>query len=63
VLESYVTKTSDKAVALKFIKKVIKRHPAPEVIVTGGLKANLAALSQLRPLEKQVKGRRLNPRA
>ncbi|WP_267394182.1 MULTISPECIES: DDE-type integrase/transposase/recombinase [unclassified Sphingomonas] len=34
VLESYVTKTRNKAVALTFMKKSIKRHGSPEAITT-----------------------------
>ena len=34
VLESYVTKTRDKAAALRFMKKALKRHGSPETITT-----------------------------
>ena len=34
VLESYASKTRDKAAALTFIKKAMKRHGKPEAIVT-----------------------------
>ena len=34
VLESFVTTTRDKAAALKFIKKAMKRHGRPQAIVT-----------------------------
>lgn len=34
VLESFATKTSDKAAALRFMKKAMKRYGKPEVIVT-----------------------------
>ncbi len=62
VLESYVTKTRDKGAALKFIKKAMKRHRSPELIVTDGLKSYPAALREVGALEKRVKGRRLNNR-
>ena len=62
VLESYVTKTRDKVAALKFIKKAMKRHRSPEVIVTDGLKSYPAALREVRALKNRVKGRRLNNR-
>ena len=39
VLESYVTKARDKAAALKFIKKALKRHGRPKAIVTDGLRS------------------------
>ena len=62
VLESYVTKTRDKAAAMKFIKKAMKRHRSPELIVTDGLKSYPAALREIGALENRVKGRRLNNR-
>ena len=34
LLESFVTKTRDKKVALKFLKKAMRKHGRPEVIVT-----------------------------
>lgn len=39
VLESFVTKTRDKAAALQFIKKALKRHGRPQAIVTDGLRS------------------------
>src|SRR6201998_4361571 len=38
VLESFVTKDRDKAAALKFIKKALKRHSSPKAIVGAALK-------------------------
>ena len=38
VLESYVTKTRDKAAALRFMKKALKRHGSPEAVTTDGLR-------------------------
>ena len=37
VLESYVTRTRDKAAALSFIKRALKRHGRPQAVVTDGL--------------------------
>ncbi|WP_299310438.1 DDE-type integrase/transposase/recombinase, partial [uncultured Croceicoccus sp.] len=37
VLESYVTKARDKAAALRFMKRALKRHGSPEFITTDGL--------------------------
>ncbi len=37
VLESYVTKTRDKAADLRFLKKALKRHGKTEAITTDGL--------------------------
>ena len=36
ILESYVTKTPNKAAALIFMKKALKRHGSPEMITTAG---------------------------
>ena len=47
VLESYVTPTRDKAAALKFIKKALKRHGRPKAIVTDGLRSYGAAMKAL----------------
>ena len=41
-LESYVTKKRDKKAALKFIKKVLRRHSQAENIVTDGLKSTIS---------------------
>ena len=43
VLESFVTKTRDKASALKFLKKAMKRYGRPEEIVTDRLRSYRAA--------------------
>jgi putative transposase len=37
ILESYVTKKRDKAAALTFMKKALKRHGTPEAVTTDGL--------------------------
>ncbi|WP_414692417.1 DDE-type integrase/transposase/recombinase [Phenylobacterium sp.] len=47
VLEALVTKTRDKAAALKFFKKALKRHGRPKAIVTDGLRSYGAALRDL----------------
>ena len=39
VLESFVSKERDKAAALKFIKKAMKRHGRPQAIVTDRLRS------------------------
>ncbi len=44
VLESYVTTTRDKAAALAFIKKAMKRHSRPQTVVTDGLRSYGAAM-------------------
>ena len=63
ILESYVTKTRDKAAALTFMKKALKRHGSPATIVTDGLKSYRAAMTELGNGEKQEVGRHANNRA
>ena len=63
VLESYVTETRDKAAALKFIKKALKRHGRTKAIVTDRLRSYGAALKEIGAEDLQVTGRRLNNRA
>ena len=62
VLESYVTKTRDKAAALKFVKKAMKRHGSAQVITTDGLRSYKAALNEIGNAEKQEVGRWANNR-
>lgn len=62
VLESYVTKTRDKAAALRFMKKALKRHGSPEAITTDGLRSYRAALNELDVPHKQEVGRHANNR-
>ena len=63
VLESYVTKKRDKAAALAFLKKALKRHGRAQVIVTDGLRSYPAAMRQLGNLERREMGRWKNNRA
>jgi putative transposase len=63
VLESFVTKQRDKAAALKFIKKALKRHGRPQAIVTDRLRSYGAAMKEIGNAERQETGRRLNNRA
>ena len=63
VLESFVTKTRDKASALRFMKKALKRHGSPAVITTDGLRSYEAAMTELGNVEKQEIGRYANNRA
>ena len=62
VLESYITKTRDKAAALTFIKKTLKRHGQVEQITTDGLRSYGAAMTELGCKDKQEVGRRANNR-
>jgi len=63
VLESYVTKTRDKAAALKFIKAAMKRYGSPKVIVTDRLRSYGAAMKEIGNADRQETGRHLNNRA
>ena len=63
VLESVVTKTRDRKAALKFLKKLMKRHGRPEVIVTDRLRSYGAALKDLGRGDDREMGRWLNNRA
>ena len=63
VLESYVTKTRDKAAALTFIKKAMKRHGKPRAITTDGLRSYRAALKEIGNADRQEVGRWANNRA
>ena len=62
VLESYVTKTRDKAAALRFMKKALKRHGSPEAITTDGLRSYKAAMEELGNADMQEIGRWANNR-
>ncbi len=62
VLESYATRTRDKASALAFMKKALKRHGSPETITTDGLRSYRAAMNDLGNAEKQEVGRWANNR-
>lgn len=62
VLESYVTKTRDKAAALRFMTKALKRHGSVETITTDGLRSYNAAMNELGCAEKQEIGRWANNR-
>ena len=63
ILESYVTGTRDKAAALAFLKKALKRHGSPEAITTDGMRSYKAAVSELGNADKQEVGRWANNRA
>jgi putative transposase len=63
VLESYVTKRRDRKAALKFLRKSMKRHGQPHIIVTDKLRSYRAAMKVLGNEGKQETGRWLNNRA
>ena len=62
ILESFVTKVRNKAAALKFMKKALKRHGSPDIITTDGLRSYKAAMCELGNSEKQEVGRWANNR-
>ena len=62
VLEAVVTKRRNKAAALKFLKKLMKRHGCADEIVTDRFASYKAALRELGALDKQRTGRWLNNR-
>jgi transposase-like protein len=63
VLESFVTKTRDKASALKFLKKAMKRYGNPHVVVTDKCPSYRAAMKMIGSEGRQETGRHLNNRA
>ena len=62
VLESYVTKTWDRKAALKFLRKSMKRHGRPRILVTDKLRSYGAALKEIGNEHRQETGRWLNNR-
>ena len=63
VLEAFATKIRDKAAALKFLKKMMKRHGNPKAIVTDKLRSYGAAMKEIGNAGVQETGRWLNNRA
>jgi putative transposase len=63
VLESYVTKTRDKKAALRFLRKAMRKHGQPKLIVTDRLRSYGAALKEIGAADRQETGRWLNNRA
>jgi putative transposase len=59
VLESFVTKTRDKAAALKFIRAAMKRYGSPKLIVTDRLRSYGAAMKEIGNAHRQETGRHL----
>jgi putative transposase len=63
VLGFYVNKTRNRADAVKFLKKVMKRYGRPEIIVTDGLRSYSAAMREIGNLKRRKGGRWKNNRA
>ncbi|WP_170482897.1 IS6 family transposase [Ruegeria arenilitoris] len=62
VLEAVVTKRRNKAAALKFLRKLMKRHGKAEEVVTDRFASYKAALRELGALDKRTTGRWRNNR-
>jgi putative transposase len=63
VLESFVTKRRNRKVALKFLRKTIKRYGRAEVLVTDKLSSYGAAMKEIGNIDRLETGRWLNNRA
>ena len=63
VLETVVTAKRDKAAALKFLKRIMKKYGQPRSVVTDGLCSYPAAMKEIGNAERHEVGRRLNNRA
>ena len=63
VLEVFVTKRRDRRAALQFLKRVMRRHGKPKVIVTDRLRSYRAAMNVIGNGADQECGRWLNNRA
>jgi putative transposase len=63
VLEAVVTAKRDKTAALKLLKRVMKTYGPPREVVTDGLRAYPAAMSEIGNADRRKVGRRLNNRA
>ena len=63
VLESFVSKKRDRKAALKFLRKSMKRHGRPTMIVTDKLRSYGAGLKNLGMADDREMGRWLNNRA
>jgi putative transposase len=63
VLESVVTAKRDKATALKFQKRIMKKYGHSQTVVTDGLCSYSAAMKELGIADRHEVGRRLNNRA
>jgi putative transposase len=63
VLEAFVSKHRDRKAALKFLRKLMKRHGRPEELVTDKLRSYGAALRELGGETKRVIDRWENNRA
>ena len=63
VLEAVVTAKRDKAAALRFLRRLMKRHGRAQTVVTDRLSYYPAAMKEIGAADRQEVGRRLNNRA
>ena len=63
VLEAFVSKRRDRKAALKFLRKLMKRHGPAETIVTDKLRSYGAAMRDVGNSDRQATGQHLNNRA
>jgi putative transposase len=63
ILDSFVTKKRDKAVALMSPKKALNRDGRPAPIVTSGLRSRPTVMRELGSLDRREMGRRKNNRS
>ena len=63
VLEAFVSKKRDRKAALKFLRKLMKRYPRPDAIITDRLRSYRAALRELGGSGRHQAGRWRNNRA
>ena len=58
-----VTSKRDKAAALRFLRRIMKKYGRPRTVVTDGLCSYPAAMKEIGNADRQEVGRRLNNRA
>jgi putative transposase len=63
ILDAVATSKRDKAAAVKFLKRIMKRFGRPQSIVTDGLCSYSAAMNEIGNVDRQEVGLRLNNRA
>lgn len=62
-LKAFATKKQDKAAALKFLRRTVKRYGHPEVTITGKQNSYGAAMKEIGNVGRRETGRHLNNRA
>ena len=63
ILESFVAERRDRKAAPKFLRKTMKRHGRPHILVTDKLRSYGAAMKEMCKVDRQEAGRWLNNRA